>query len=104
MDQEERRDRERDSHGFVCQNAAVATPSVASTSSVERLSNVKSPDSRSEMPAREVQHRRQQDVVEGDDRRRGREAGERAGARSCSGNARMIGVEAPPSAASIVSV
>jgi hypothetical protein len=38
------------SHGFVAQKAAIATPSIASTRSVERLGNENSPDSRSEWP------------------------------------------------------
>src|SRR5919202_40453 len=38
------------SQGFASQNAAVATPSMASTRSVERLWNEKSPESRKEVP------------------------------------------------------
>ena len=38
------------SQGFEPQNAAIETPSMASTRSVERLGNEKRPDSRSECP------------------------------------------------------
>ena len=38
------------SQGFQAQKAAIATPSIASTRSVERLGNEKSPDSRIECP------------------------------------------------------
>ena len=38
------------SHGFTRQNAAVATPSIASTRSVERLWNENRPESRIERP------------------------------------------------------
>ena len=70
------------SAGLTIQHTRRATPSAASTRSVDRLSNENRPDSRERMPAPEAQHQREDQVVEAARGRRGGEPGDReAGAR-----------------------
>ena len=70
VDQQQRGERERDQPGVRRPRSVTsATPSAASTRSVERLWNESRPVSRRRMPAREAEHRRERAVVERDDRR-----------------------------------
>ena len=64
MHEQQRGERERHEPRVECQRVASPTPSAASTTSVDRLSNVNRRDSRADAPRAKPQHRREQCVVQ----------------------------------------